>query len=147
MQSKIFKKKIEQSLFFFSWLQCIVKFDKINIGGGVMIEIISIGVPALLAVGICEKIEKKELKTKQFIFHYVSFLIVMLLLNEIALTYLFHNGEYMLSGNAFTNAFTVKYLVLSMVEMFVLPYLYVLMKKNIEIKLEVGRENEKKRDS
>lgn len=112
-----------------------------------MIEIISILVPAFLAVGIYERIEKKELKTKQFIFYYVSFLIVMLLLNEVILTYLFHNGEYMLSMNAFTNAFTVKYLVLSMIEMFVIPYLYVLMKKNIEIRLEVGRKNEKKRDN
>ena len=111
-----------------------------------MVGFISIFVPAFLAVGIYEKIEKKDLTRKQIIFYYLSFLLAMLFFNELILTYLSYSGESILSSNAFTNAFTVKYLGISMVEMFVFPYIFVLIKRNIEIKLEMEKEHEKKRN-
>lgn len=118
-----------------------------NEGGVMMVGLISIFVPAFVAVGVYEKIDGSKLTTRQFILYYLFFLTIMLFFNEFLLTYIFHHEERILLQQEFTNLFAAKYLGLSIVEMFVFPYFSAMLQKNIEIKLEVGKVNEKKRNS
>lgn len=102
-----------------------------------MNQILSIFLPAVFALYVYQKINKKELGNKDCIIQYFIFVLLINIVSFLVSIYIFKRP-----GFIFTNVFTVKYLGLSSVIGVILSFIISFIEKNFEISIRVDK-NEK----
>lgn len=102
-----------------------------------MNQLLSIFLPAVLAVYVSQKIEKKEISNREIIFKYLIFTLIINIMSYIVSIYFFGKPEFI-----FTNVFTVKYLCLSSTIGIFVSFVIGFIEKNLEISIRIDK-NEK----
>lgn len=102
-----------------------------------MNQILSIFLPAVFALYVYQRINKKELNNKEAIVHYFIFVLLINIVSYLVTIYIFKRPEFI-----FTNVFTVKYLMLSSLLGVIFSFLISFIEKNFEISIRVDK-NEK----
>ena len=98
-----------------------------------MVQFLCMFMPSLLAVAILAGLQKRKLDCSYIVLAFGSFASVINLSVFFVLTYVFNNKHYLLNAGSFTNAFTVKYLFMSVVLAVVLPIVFEALRKNIQM--------------
>lgn len=102
-----------------------------------MNELLSLFLPAVFAVYLYQKINKKELSNKNTIIYYLIFVLLINIASYLISIYVFKRPDFI-----FTNVFTFKYLILSLVIGIFFSFVISFIEKNFEITVEVDK-NEK----
>lgn len=99
-----------------------------------MNQILSIFLPAVFAMYIYQKINKKEINNREYIVTYFVFVLLINIISYIVSIYIFKKPEFI-----FTNVFTVKYLGLSSVLGVVISFITSFIEQNLEVNIRVDR--------
>ncbi len=113
-----------------------------------MIHIICYSLPAVIAMWIHEKLNKKDYNLKEFIYYFAFYTVIINLIIAALLTFFLQYPESALTEDVITQRFITKYLSLSMCVSIFLPVVITIFKKlfKIEIsidKLEISSKKEK----
>lgn len=99
-----------------------------------MNQILSIFLPAMLAIYVYQKINKKEMSNQECIITYFVFTLIINIISYFISIYAFRSPYFI-----FTNVFTVKYLCLSSIIGIILSFAMTFIEKNIEINIRVDK--------
>lgn len=119
-----------------------------------MIAFIGIFLPAFITLSTVVVLDKTIKNKLHLALVYLNGLIWINIINLFLLVHIFENGEHYLNIYAFNNDFAFRYLVMSVVIAVLLGIIMVMIKKNVEFKLEenkivqkeVKRKDEKKKN-
>ncbi len=99
-----------------------------------MNQILSIFLPAMFAMYIYQKINKKETNNQKCIITYFVFVLIINIISYCVSIYAFGKPYF-----TFTNVFTFKYLVLSSVVGAIVSYAMSFIEKNLDINIRVDK--------
>lgn len=102
-----------------------------------MNQFIAMFLPAIFATYTNEKLVKKEIEYKEWIQRYLMFTLLINIINFAIVIFIIKNKDFI-----FTNIFTLKYLLLSIVIGSILSLIISFIEKNMEISIRVDK-NEK----
>lgn len=108
-------------------------------------KIICFFLPAVLAVGIYEKLFNKNLKLKEIIYIYVVFNIII---NFMANMFILISGSGILPLDdvRLTSRFVIKYLVMSIILSVVIPIVVGFMRETFKLEISIEKVKEKKNE-
>lgn len=99
-----------------------------------MNQILSVFLPAVLAVYVYERINKKEMSKHEVVIKYFVFVLIINILSYLISIYAFGN-----TGFVFTNVFTVKYLCLASALGVIISFIMAFVEKNLEVNIRVDK--------
>lgn len=100
---------------------------------------ICIFTPACLATSILNTISKKERKDSSLIFTYFVFLMFITLGTLAIFNIFFDYGYSFVDMNVFTNSFSIRYLLISILQAIIYPFIYEIFARTLEIKIEIEK--------
>lgn len=103
---------------------------------------ICIFTPACLATAILNGISNKERKTSSLILSYFVFLMFITLGTLTTFNLFFDYGYSFVDMNIFTNFFSIRYLLVSIVQAIVYPILYEMIARTLDIKIEIEKKHD-----
>lgn len=106
-------------------------------------KIICFFLPAILAVGLYEKLFNKDLKLKELIYNYVLFNIIINFMANIFIL-ISGSGILPLDDVRLTSRFVIKYLVMSIILSIIVPIIIGFMKETFKLEISIERTKEKK---
>lgn len=106
-----------------------------------MLGIICIFFPAIISVYMDSRLKNKIVDLNFFVYYYSLYLISLNFIIVSILILFFKNSNYILNLKSFTNLFAFKYFLISIVLSIILPFLFVVISKNISINIEWGNES------
>lgn len=99
-----------------------------------MNQIISILLPAVLAMYVYQRINKKEMNNQECIIKYFTFVLIINIASYLVSVYAFGNKEFV-----FDSVFTVKYLCLSSAFGVILSFVISFIEENLDINIRVDK--------
>ena len=102
-----------------------------------MNQILSIFLPAVLAVYVYKGINKKEITNQEIIIRYFTFVLLINIASYLVSVYIFGNIDFI-----FNSLFTVKYLWMSSVFAIIIATVMSWIEKNLEINIRVDKNEE-----
>lgn len=110
-----------------------------------MMQFICYFFPAMIAVWMTEIFDKKNFELKQIIYHFCMYTILINAIIFLILILFFNPESSYLAPVGFSYAFTIKYLGFSLVLSIIIPFIFKIIKNNINIDIEIEK-IEKKND-
>jgi len=95
-----------------------------------MNQIVAMLFPSFIALKVFSYLSQKKLKISDYITYYFIFNVMINLFAYAITIYFFNDSEII-----FTNAYTVKYLILSVLASVILPLTLVMVSKRLSIKI------------
>ena len=102
-----------------------------------MIQLICLFFPSFLSVWITEKIQKKDFKLKEFIYHFILYTTIINFLIFLIVYVMSNSSIDYLSEHIFTLLFTIKYLIFALCFACIFPFMFNILKNNFEFKVDV----------
>ena len=99
-----------------------------------MNQILSIFLPAVLAMYLYQRINKKEINTQECIIKYFTFVLIINTASHLISVYIFGNLDFV-----FNSVFTVKYLCLSSFLGVVASFVISFLEENLEINIRTDK--------
>ncbi|MBQ3422138.1 MAG: hypothetical protein IJH34_10830 [Romboutsia sp.] len=99
--------------------------------------------PAVVAVAVYDNLYKKRLKTKQVVYNYALYNVLINLITNIAII-LMKSGEVVLNTERFTSRFTSKYLIIAFLLSIILGIVVGYIRETFKFEVSIEKMKVKK---
>ena len=105
-----------------------------------MIKFICNFIPAIIAVGFTEYIDKKRFSLKKCIYYYALYVLSINFIISTILSTLFAGAQIYLYDASFSNSLVVKYIGFSFILSVILPILFSFIKINFNFEFKIEKD-------
>lgn len=109
-----------------------------------MISLMCYCCPAILAIWMTECIRKENYVIKEWIYYFCLYMVSIHFVILLMLTKVFKHPDALLNTNQFTNLFSLKYLIISLVLVIILPILFTIIKENFHFEMVIETFNDQR---